>query len=91
MVHQAPNWKNNVTWGPENTQNVVDCKKAKVAKVMTWMGIVDGQVLPVHMLQIKGHPGISAGLCSMKRCSTSLLLSLETGRSYRKLTIISPE
>ena len=37
-----------VVWGLENPDVVVPCKKAHGAKVMAWVGIVDGQVLPVH-------------------------------------------
>ena len=37
-----------MVWGLENPDVVVPCKKAHGAKVMAWVGIVDGQVLPVH-------------------------------------------
>ena len=45
---QAPNRKNDIVWGPAKTRNVVACKKAHQAKVMAWVGIVDGKVLPVQ-------------------------------------------
>ena len=51
VLNQAPNRKNDVVWGPENTRNVVACKKAHGAKVMAWVGIVDGKVLLVHWFQ----------------------------------------
>ena len=51
VLHQAPNSKNDVVWGPANTRNVVACKKAHQAKVMAWVGIVDGKVLPVHWFE----------------------------------------
>ena len=47
----AENRKNDVIWGPENPNQVVPCKKAHGAKVMAWVGIVDGKVLPVHWFQ----------------------------------------
>ena len=34
VLHQAPNRKNDVIWGPQNTRNVGGCKKAHQAKVM---------------------------------------------------------
>ena len=37
-----------VVWGLENPDVVVPCKNAHGARVMAWVGIVDGQVLPVH-------------------------------------------
>ena len=51
VLHQAPNRKNDVVWGPAETRNVVACKKAHGAKVMAWVGIVNGKVLPVHWFQ----------------------------------------
>ena len=51
VLHQAPNSQNDVIWGPANTRNVVPCKKAHQAKVMAWVGIVDGKVLPVHWFE----------------------------------------
>ena len=48
VLNQAPNSKKDVMWGPENPNRVVACKKAHGAKVMAWVGIVDGQILPVH-------------------------------------------
>ena len=43
VLHQAPNSKKCVLWGPANTRNVVACKKAHQAKVMAWVGMVDGR------------------------------------------------
>ena len=48
VLHQSPNCKNDVKWAPENPNTVVQCKKAHGAKVMAWVGMVDGKVLPVH-------------------------------------------
>ena len=51
VLDQAPNRKNGVIWGPQNTRNVVPCKKAHGQKVMAWVGIIDGSVLPVHWFE----------------------------------------
>ena len=51
VLNQAPSRKNDVMWGPENPNQVVACKKAHGAKVMAWVGIVDGVVLPVHWFE----------------------------------------
>ena len=51
VLHQSPNRKNDVFWGPEGTENVVACKKAHGAKVMTWAGMVDKRVLPIHWFE----------------------------------------
>ena len=51
VLHQAPSRKNDMVWAPENPHIVVPCKKAHGAKVMAWVGIVDGQVLPVHWFE----------------------------------------
>ena len=51
VLHQAPNRKNDVVWGPEKTRNLVPCKKAHQAKVMAWVGIVNGRVLPVYWFE----------------------------------------
>ena len=51
VLHQSPNRKNDVFWGPQSTENVVACKKAHGAKVMAWAGLVDGKVLPIHWFE----------------------------------------
>ena len=51
VLHQSPNRKNDVFWGPEGTENLVACKKAPGAKVMAWAGLIDGKVLPIHWFE----------------------------------------
>ena len=51
VLRQAPSRKNDVIWAPENPRTVVECKKSHGAKVMAWVGIVDGQLLPVHWFE----------------------------------------
>ena len=48
ILNQSPNKKNDVCWGPVNPNYVVPCKKAHGTKIMAWVGIVDGRVLPVY-------------------------------------------
>ena len=38
-------------WAPENPNTVLQCEKAHGAKVMAWVGMVDGKVLPVHWFE----------------------------------------
>ena len=52
-----------VGWGLENPDVVVPCNKAHGAKVMAWVGIVDGQVLPVHWFS-----SLRIYKCSGQRC-----------------------
>ena len=40
-----------MVWGPEKTRNLVPCKKAHQAKVMAWVGIANGRVLPVYWFE----------------------------------------
>ena len=40
-----------MVWGPEKTRNLVPCKKAHQAKVIAWVGIVNGRVLPVYWFE----------------------------------------
>ena len=51
MLQQAPNRKNTVFWSPMNPQKLTPCKKAHGAKVMAWVGIVDGSCLPVYWFE----------------------------------------
>ena len=43
-----PNRKNEVHWSRTNPNNVYEVKDQGALKVMAWVGIVDGQVLPIH-------------------------------------------
>ena len=43
-----PNRKNNVTWSVTNPNEVVEVRDQGVAKVMAWVGIVNGRLLPIH-------------------------------------------
>ena len=47
VLEQSPNSQNDRYWAPKNRHNVVECKKAHGAKVMAWVGIIDGRCLPV--------------------------------------------
>ena len=80
VLNQAPNRKNDVVWGPEGTRNVVSCKKAHGAKVMAWVGIVDGQVLPVHWFQ--GSVDSSTYLSMLKDKVWPAIRSKATRRNY---------
>lgn len=42
-----PNRKNDVYWSPVNPTNIKEVRDQGVSKVMAWVGIVDGQVLPI--------------------------------------------
>ena len=68
VLNQAPNRKNDVVWSPHNTREVVQCKKAHGKKVMAWVGIVDGQVLPVHWFQGSVDIASYLHICSRLLC-----------------------
>ena len=46
-----PNRKNDVYWSETNPNNIHEVKDQGAVKIMAWVGIVDGQVLPVHWFQ----------------------------------------
>ena len=46
-----PNRKNDVYWSKTNPNNIHEVKDQGAVKIMAWVGIVDGQVLPVHWFQ----------------------------------------
>lgn len=47
VLNQAPNSHNDRYWAPAHQHKLVECKKAHGAKVMAWVGIIDGHCLPV--------------------------------------------
>lgn len=47
VLQQSPNLQNDRYWAPVNPHEIVECKKAHGSKVMAWVGIIDGRVLPV--------------------------------------------
>ena len=51
VLNQHPNRKNDSQWAPSNPHNLVQCKKMSGKKVMAWVGIVDGKVLPVYWFE----------------------------------------
>ena len=46
-----PNRKNDVYWSPDNPGNIEEVRDQGVSKVMAWVGIVDGRVLPITWFQ----------------------------------------
>ena len=51
VLTQSSNRKNSCTWAPYNPNNLEQCKKQGGAKVMAWVGMVDGQILPIHWFE----------------------------------------
>ena len=47
VLEMSPNKQTNRFWAPVNPYEVVECKKAHGKKVMAWVGIVDGRILPI--------------------------------------------
>ena len=47
VLKQAPNRQNSRCWAPSHPHEIIDCKKAHGQKVMAWVGMVDGRILPV--------------------------------------------
>ena len=80
MLEQAPNKKNDVMWAPKDHNNVVPCKKAHGAKVMAWVGILDGRVLPVHWFQ--GSVDAKAYLEMLKEVVWPAIRGRATRREY---------
>ena len=57
VMHQSPNMKNDVMWGPWNPEEEVECKRQGDTKVMAWCGMVDGKMLAVRwMIDESGRP-----------------------------------
>ena len=51
VLKQSPNKQICRYWAPSNPHTVIECKKAHGEKVMAWVGIVDGRILPVVWFQ----------------------------------------
>ena len=51
VLKQSPNKQICRHWAPSNPHTVIECKKAHDEKVMAWVGIVDGRILPVVWFQ----------------------------------------
>ena len=51
VLHQSPNKQNSCRWAPFNPHELVQCKQQGGKKVMAWVGIVDGVVLPVYWFE----------------------------------------
>ena len=51
VLKQSPNKQISRYWAPSNPHTVIECKKAHGEKVMAWVGIVDGRILPVVWFQ----------------------------------------
>ena len=47
VLNSSPHSKNDGYWSPVNNHEIVECKKSHGAKVMAWVGIIDGRCLPV--------------------------------------------
>ena len=67
-------------WAPENPNTVVQCKKAHGAKVMAWVGMVDGKVLPVYWFE--GSVDGEAYLDMLRTVVWPAVRSRSTHRSY---------
>ena len=80
VLNQSPNRKNEVIWAPENPNTVVQCKKAHGAKVMAWVGMIDGKVLPVHWFV--GSVDGPAYLDMLRRIVWPAVKGLATRRNY---------
>ena len=62
------------------TENVASCRKAHGAKVMAWVGMVDGKVLPVHWFQ--GSVDAAAYLEMLRTVVWPAIKSLATRKRY---------
>jgi hypothetical protein len=51
VLKQFPNRQNDRFLVPANLHELIECKQAHGAKVMAWVGIVDGRCLPVVWLE----------------------------------------
>ena len=47
----SSHFKNDVYWSPDNPSNIKEVRDQGVSKVMAWVGMVDGRVLPITWFQ----------------------------------------
>ena len=67
-----------VFWAPYNQHQAIQCKQAHGAKVMAWVGIIDGKCLPVHWFE-----GPVNGATYLKMLETVMWPAVRTNATRR--------
>ena len=81
LLEQAPHSKNDGYWAPSNQNEIVPCKKAHGAKVMAWVGIIDGRVLPIVWFEGSVNSDVYLDLV-LKKTVWASVKNIATRRQY---------